>query len=312
MEQANKTKKKRRQSNMESKGFIGAVVLGIAMVFGVIAALLCVERVPVGYEGVVYTMNGVQDTTLKQGWHIVSPSKHIKMFTVGNEQLILTKDSREGSSEDESFKVTTSDNASIAVSFQMSYRYNDENLVNTYKKFKGMDGEEIVEKRVRTVLKSRISEITTDYSLMDIYSGNRAEINDKITKYLADKFLDDYGLIVLDASIIDVHPSKELQTSINNRVTALQQAEEAKAKQQTAKVEAETALIEAQKDADVKVTQAEADAKATKIAADAEAEANKKLAASISDTLVDYKTAEARLEHGWITTTGSDVVTVKE
>lgn len=291
-------------------GKLGGYILGAVMIVFLVFAVICTTRVPVGYEGVVYTMKGVQETTLKQGWHWVSPSKHVKLFTVANEQLILTKDNREGSKADESFYVTTSDNASIAISFQMSYRFDDANLVNTYKKFKGMNGEDIVEKRVRTVLKSRISEITTDYSLMDIYSGNRAEINDKITKYLGNKFKDEFGLIVLDATIIDVHPSKKLQESINNRVSALQQAEEAKARQQTAKVEAETALIEAQKDADVKIAKAKADAEAVKIAAEAEAEANKKLSNSISDTLVDYKTAEARLKHGWVSVQGANTTVV--
>lgn len=295
---------------MEKKGFIGAIGLGVIFVVAIIFAVVCTTKIPVGYEGVVYTMHGVEEQTLNQGWHFVSPSKHVKLFTVGNEQLILTKDSREGSTTDESFKVTTSDNASIAISFQMSYRFDQERLVDTYKKFKGMNGEDIVEKRIRTVLKSKISEITTDYSLMDIYSGNRSEINDKITKYLADKFLDEYGIVVMDASIIDAHPSKELQTSINNRVTALQQAEEAKAKQQTAKVEAETALIEAKKDADVKVAKAEADAKSVKIAAEAEADANKKLANSISQSLIDYKLAEARANWGWVTVQGADTAVV--
>ena len=57
---------------------------------------------------------------------------------------ILSKDSREGSEGDDSFKVSTSDDAMLAISFQMSYRFNPETLVDTYKKFKGMDGESIV------------------------------------------------------------------------------------------------------------------------------------------------------------------------
>lgn len=52
----------------------------------------------------------------------------------------------------------------------MSYRYNPDTLVDTYKKFKGMDGDDIIESRVKPVLKSKISEITTNYSMMDIYS----------------------------------------------------------------------------------------------------------------------------------------------
>lgn len=80
----------------------------------------------------------------------------------------------------------------------MSYRFKSETLVDTYKKFKGMDGEAIINNRVKAVLKSNVSEVTTDYSMMDIYSGNRAEINNKLTAYLNESFGDRYGIEVLD------------------------------------------------------------------------------------------------------------------
>ena len=100
--------------------FVAALVI-IAVFFGVV---FCIEKIPVGYEGVIYSMSGgVEDETLSQGWHIVAPTKKVKEFTVANEQLILTKDEREGSEGDDSFKVATLDDASISISFQMSYRY---------------------------------------------------------------------------------------------------------------------------------------------------------------------------------------------
>jgi len=250
---------------------------------------------------------GVQEQTLGSGWHIVSPSKKVKLFTISNEQLLLTKDSRKNSEDDESFKVATSDNASIAISFQMSYRFIGDQIVNTYKSFK-LSGEDIVNNRVRTVLKSRVSEITTNYSLMDLYSGDRAKINDEITQYLNSKFGSQFGLEVIDASIIDVHPDEKLQSAIDNRVEAQQRADQAKAEQETAKVEAETAKINAQKDADVKKINAQGKADAAKIEAEGEAEANKKLASSITQELIDMKLAEARLKHGWVTVQGSDAV----
>lgn len=201
--------------------------------------------------------------------------------------------------EDDSFKVSTSDDAMLAISFQMSYRFNPDTLVDTYKKFKGMDGEAIVNSRVKTVLKSKVSEITTDYSMMDIYSGNRSEINNKITEYLNNAFEKEYGIQVLDASIIDVHPDDKLKESIDNRVTALQQKQQAQVEQETAKVQAETALIKAQNEADIKVT-----------AAKAEAEANQLKSASLTPELIQMTEAEARLKHGWVTVQGADATVV--
>lgn len=286
---------------MKKKGLLGGITLGIIFLLVLFCMVVCIERVPVGYEAVVYNMNGgVNGETLSQGWHIVAPTKKIKIFTVGNEQLVLTKDKREGSKGNDSFRVSTSDDATIAISFQMSYRFNSENLVDTFKKFKGMSGEDIVDNRVRAVMKSKVSEVTTNYSLMDIYSGNRAEINDKITDYLNNEFSKKYGMEVLDASIIDVHPDKQLKQTINNRVEALQKKQQAQAEQETAKVEAQTALIKAQNEAEIAITKAKA-----------EAEANRVKAASITPELIQMKEAEARLEHGWITVQGAGAIVTK-
>lgn len=279
-------------------GVIGGAIVGIVLAIGVLLGIVCLERVPVGYEAVVYSMNGgVQDETLKQGWHLVAPTKKVKLFTVSNEQLLLTKDKREGSKNDESFRVASSDNASIAISFQMSYRFNPDTLVSTYKSFKGMDGTDIVDSRVRTVLKSRISEITTDYSLMDLYSGNRAVINDKITKYLNESFNKQFGIEVIDASIIDVHPDKQLRHAINDRIKAQQKSSQAKVEQETAKVEAETKLIKARNEAEIKKTEAKG-----------EADANKLISSSITEELIRMKEAEARLKHGWVEVNGASTI----
>lgn len=282
------------------KGLLGGITLGVIIVVALLCAVVCIEKVPVGYEGVVYSMNGgATGETIGQGWHLVAPTKKIKLFTIGNEQLVLTKDKREGSKNDDSFGVATSDDATIAISFQMSYRFNPETLVDTYKRFKGMDGEDIVERRVKSVMKSKVSEITTNYSLMNIYSGDRSEINHKVTQYLNKEFGNAFGIEVLDASIIDVHPDKQLRKTIDNRVKALQKKQQAQAEQETAKVEAETALIKAKNEAEIAVTKAKA-----------EAEANKLKASSITPELIQMKEAEARLKHGWITVQGADATVV--
>lgn len=282
-----------------SKGAVGGVVLAAALVFSGIGAVVCTERIPTGYVGVVYSMNGgVQDEILTQGFHIVSPTKKVKKFTVGNEQLVLTKDSRDGSEDDDSFNVATADNANINISFQMSYRFKQDEVVDTYKKFRGMDGEDIVNNRVRTILKSKISEVTTDYTMMDIYSGDRAKINTQLTEALSEKLGDEFGIDVIDASIIDVHPDEQLQQTINDRVTAMQKKQQAEAEQETIKVQNQTKILEAQ-----------ADAQAKQIAAEAEAKANSTISASLTDKLLKKMEMEAREKHGWVTVQGGTVVT---
>lgn len=281
-----------------NKGKIGGVILALVIIVGIICCALCLERIPTGYVGVVYSMNGgVQDEILTQGFHLVAPTKHVKEFTIGNEQLVLSQDERDGSETDESFLVSTADNANISISFQMSYRFKQDEVTDTYKKFRGMDGEQIVNSRVRTVLKAKISEVTTDYTMMDIYSGDRGKINDELTEFLNKELGEEFGIEVMDASIIDVHPDAQLQKTINDRVTAMQKKQQAEAEQETIKVQNQTRLLEAQ---------AEADAK--KIEAEGEAEANRIIAASITDGLLKKMEMEARMEHGWVTVQGADTV----
>lgn len=278
------------------KAIVG-IVIAAAVVGGAFTVKSC-KLIGTGKVGIVYTYkDGVQKDILKPGLNWVGPMKKVKEFSTSNEILVMSKDKREGSKDDDSIKVATSDDASIAVSFQMSYRYNPDTVVDTYKQFRGMDGEDIIESRVKPVLKSKISEVTTNYSMMDIYSGNRSKLNTELTEYLNEEFTKKYGIEVLDASIIDVHPDKKLKEAIDNRVTALQEKQQAEAEQEKIKVQKETEKIQAETDAQIQITKAQA-----------EAESNKIISASITDELIRMKEAEARNKFGWITVSGADTV----
>lgn len=273
--------------------FVAAVI--VVAIIGSIFTIASLTKIDAGKVGVIYSMNGgIKEETLSQGVHFINPLWKVKQFTVGNEQMVLSKDSRDGSPGDDSFNVATSDDANISISFQMSYRYLPDRVIETYKKFKGMDGADIVENRIKTIIKSKVSEITTNYSLMDIYSGNRSEINNKLTDYLNQSFSSEYGIEVINASIIDVHPDEKLKEAIDSRVKTTQEKQQAVLEQEKIKVEAETALIKAQADANVKLEQARA-----------EAEANRLISESITPELIQMKEAEARLEHGWVEVQGA-------
>lgn len=74
------------QNRMVKKGFIGAIVLAVILFGGVILGLMCTERIPAGYVGVVYNMNGgVDGEVLQQGWHLVSPTKKVTTYSIGAE-----------------------------------------------------------------------------------------------------------------------------------------------------------------------------------------------------------------------------------
>lgn len=280
---------------MKKKLIAGLII--IAGLAGASVALKCVRIVPEGHVAVVYSMNGgVKDEVLKQGFALVGPFEKTKNFTVSQEQLILSKSAIEGSEGDDSFAVATSENANIPVSFQMSYRFLEDKVASTYNNFKGMDGEAIVNSRVRTVLKSKVSEITSKYTMMDIYSGNREKINNELPAHLSNA-LADYGIEVISASIIDVHPDAKLQESIDAKVKAIQDKERAEIEKQQAEIIAEKKKIEAEGEAQAAIEKAKG-----------EAEANRLKSQSITEQLIKDKEAEARIKHGWVTVNGASTV----
>lgn len=71
--------------------------------------------------------------------------------------------------------------------------------------------------------------------------------------------------------------------------TAIQQKSIAQQNADKQKIENEAAIAKAEADKQVAITNAEAEAQKTSIAADAQAEANRKIAESLSDTLIEYQ-----------------------
>ena len=101
------------------KGKIGAVILALILIIGLICAVICLERVPAGYVGVVYNMNGgVDGEILTQGWHLVAPTKKVTTYSIGIEQSYLTSDKKGDSKEDESFSIPTSDGKTVRVNLE--------------------------------------------------------------------------------------------------------------------------------------------------------------------------------------------------
>ncbi len=280
---------------MSKKGLVIGLVAVVAVVGGGFIAK-STERIPDGYVAVQYTTSGAKDKVLNAGWHFINPLIKTKEFPISDEQFVLSKTKK----EDTSFKVSTSDDANISIGFQMTYNYIPEKVVSTYKRFRGMDGEDIVEMRVKNILKSKISEVTANYSLMDIYSGDRTKINNEIKECLKASFSEKFGINVTDASIIDAYPDKKLKESIDARVKALQEKQQAEAEQEKVKVQKETEKMQASADAEIVVTKAKA-----------EAEANRLKSESVTDELIRMKEAEAHMKHGFVTVQGANTV-VKE
>ena len=281
-------------------GKFAAIVISVVLALGVaISCLLCLERVSVGNVGVVYSSKGVEEQTLSQGWHWMSPFKHVKQFPVSQQQIVFSNDPADyNEKEHPDWSIDAPANGGmVKVNLTVNYNFLPDKVIDLYKRFNGMDGEAIVESRVQNSMIAYVKEVTPDFSVMDIYSDKKSEVNQAITEYLNERLEEEYGIQVSSALVIDVELDAELQQKVQAKEQAKQDAEIAELEKQTAQAQAETDKVIAESEAEIK-----------RIQAQAEADANRIIAESITPELIQMQEAEARMEHGWVTVQGAGTV----
>lgn len=279
-----------------------SIAIAVSAVLAVVVAVFCIfymTRIKVGYVGVVYSAKGVEQNTLTQGWHWLSPLKHVKQFPISQQQIVFSDDPSDYNTDEHAdWHIDAPANGGmVGINLTVNYNFLPDRVVSLYEKFNGMDGEAIVEGRVQNSIIAYVKEVTPRFSVMDIYSDKKSEVNKAITDYLNEKLSAEYGINVSSALIIDVELDSALQEKVRAKEQAKQDAEIAELAKQTAEAQAETNRVIAESEAAVKIIEAEA-----------EAESNKTIAESITPELIQMKEAEARLKHGWVTVQGADTV----
>lgn len=114
---------------------------------------------------------------------------------------------------------------------------------------------------------------------------NRTKIEPLAQQKLAESLNQKYGegaVFINKVVINDMDFEEAYNTAIQQKSIAQQNADKQK-------IENEAAIAKAEADKQVAITKAEAEAQKTSIAADAQAEANRKIAESLSDSLIEYQ-----------------------
>ena len=292
----------KKETQKHLKG-IGAISVVIAILIIVVIVTTSIVRVPTGHIAIQYSMaGGIQRDVLTQGWHLKAPTIKTTLYSVSLEQSYLTAGKDGDSKDDDSFTASSSEGKSMTIDLTFTYQYNSEKISELFTRFRGQSGQEVRDTFIKPNIISWTKEVVANYKVSDILGSERANVNAELTKYLNGKF-EQYGISITNVSLINVNVDENTMEAINAKITAQQAAE-------TQEINNQTAINKAKADAEVAKTNAQAKADAQIIEAEAQAEANKKLSSSITDELIKMKEAEARMEHGWVTISGSGVNTV--
>lgn len=265
---------------------LGGIATAVIIALVVIVLFVCTVRIPAGYVGVVYNMNGgISDRTLTQGFHVISPTQNVTTYSIGIEQSYLTASKDGDSNDDESFEVPSNDGKGLTVDMTFTYRYDADRVADTFTRFKGQSGKDVKNSFIKPNIMSWTKEVTAKYSVIDLLGDKRATLNSELTDYLKQKF-EPYGIVIESVSLINIDPDEETRSAVQKKVNAQQDLELAKIEQQTANVNAEKEKEVAITKANQEKETAQINAEAKLIEAQAQADANRLISQSLTPELI--------------------------
>ena len=255
----------------------GLIILIALAVVGIAIYLTCTAQVPTGYTGILTTFGRVERYTLDAGFHFKSPF-----------QNVILMDNRE---QKTSFKTQSfsSDIQQVDIDGSINYSINTATAMTLYK--------EVGTSYFNTLIMPRLLENTK--AVFSKYTAeNLVAARESLSKTIRDQLateMERYGINIISVSIENIDFTDSFTDAVEQKQVAAQrklQAEiEEAQKTMEAQQQAERQRITAEAEAAVKKIEADAAAYATRVQAEAEAEANQKIAASLTQNLIQWKQA---------------------
>ncbi|MBO5931214.1 MAG: prohibitin family protein [Clostridia bacterium] len=251
-----------------NKPLLRGVLPTLLLVFSVLLAVVsCVRTVPTGHTGIVTTFGKVEDITYEAGVHFCAPW-----------QEVVNMDNRNQKSSVD-LSCFSSDIQEVSVTYTINYQISKTNAQTIYKEIGISYYDVIIAPRIQEAVKSEFAKYTAE-ELLNMRSKLSGDIRTLLTTQL-----ENYNVVVIDASIEDLDFSDTFTDAVEAKQVAEQKSKQAKIEQDQKNMEAaaaaERAEIEAKAEAAVAKIAAEAELEVVKIQADAAEYAGQKDAAVI-------------------------------
>jgi regulator of protease activity HflC (stomatin/prohibitin superfamily) len=249
-----------------------------------------IRVVPANTVGVPTTLGKV-GSPLSAGLHVTAPWTEITEFSTRTQELSMLRAADEGDkTKDDSVSIIAKGGGSMAVDVTVRFALA---LDQAGELFRQAGSLQLVKDRfVRPDAREVVRNVFGEYTAEEGYSIKRAEIATKITELLKPR-LASRGIIVDSVNVRDVAPDTQQLAAINAILQSRNEANKALEDQKKQTTEAETRKQVAALDKQASVTKAEADAAAVGLAATAQAEANDKIAKSLTPELLDLEKTKA-------------------
>ncbi len=258
--------------------FAVAIILGLTMLVG------ACSKVPSGHVGVKVHLlggaKGVDTEELGTGRYWVGINEELHLFPTFTQNYVWTKDSVKGSETDESISFQTRQGLTVNADVGISYRIDPTKVTDIFQKYrKGVD--EITDLYLRNMVRDALVETASRLDIESVYGEGKGDLMDAVEKQVRSQ-VSGLGIIVEKVYWIgELRLPPTVVASINAKIEATQKAQQRENEVQRAKAEAQ-----------IKIEDARGEAESVRIRAESQAQANERLARSITPTLVQYNAVD--------------------
>ena len=278
------TYEERREASMKKMKIMFGACIGLAIAAFIIMFIAIIQvKIEQGYVGIRVNLlgssKGVEVEELTVGRYFPLWNEEIFRFPTFTQNYVWTADSREGSPNDESISFQTREGLSVNADVGISYSIKPDMVDVIFQKYrKGID--EITDIFLRNMVRDAFVHKAGYLPIESVYGEGKGALVDQVKQQIrAD--LEGIGIIIENIYLVgDMRLPPAVVEAINEKISATQRAQMR-----------ENEVREAEAAAKKVIATADGTAQSILLTAKAQAEANKIIAASLTQELVQYTLA---------------------
>ncbi len=231
-------------TNIAFLGKILRSLSGIFLLIGIVVA--CVVQIDAGHVGVQKLFGNIQSNILPSGLHFINPLVTVEEMDIQTQNYTMSGVNDEGQkSGDDAIKVLTADGLEVTIDLTVLYRVVPDEAPKLLRHI-GLD---YVDKIVRPISRTKIRDNAVYYEAIALYSTRRDEFQTRIFNGIEDEFKK-RGLFLENLLVRNITLPASVRSSIEQKISAEQDAQKMQFVLQKEKQEAERKRVEAQGIAD--------------------------------------------------------------
>ena len=247
------------------------IIVIVILIIGGLVGIGAFVQVPSGTRGVVVSFGRVEDRILSEGLN----------FKIPNMQTVVLMNVQIQKAESTE-STATEDLQEVSTTVAVNYRLDSSKVNEIYQDMR----QDYVNRVIKPNIEEGLKATTAEYKAEELIT-KRAEVKDKLDQILAER-LSEFNIQVVAVSLTDFQFSRSFNDAIEAKVTAEQEALQAKNKLQQITYEAQQQIIQAEAEKNATIRRAEGNAQAQLIEANAKAEVIKLITSQMTPEYAQY------------------------